>query len=90
VPYTTQERRSKITASSPECNVGDLTYLVSELIETYREVQGDSYQTFIECIAACEQTADEFKQRVVHPYEVLKLEENGPVFANINREPINE
>jgi hypothetical protein len=77
VPYISQDRRED-AQRRPE-SVGELTYAISALIEDYRQRKGDRFQTFAEVRAALASADDEFAERVVRPYEGVKLIENGEV-----------
>jgi hypothetical protein len=60
---------------------GELNYAMTLLAERYRELHGDSYSTFNAIRGAFACAGDEFYRRVVVPYEVMKLAENGDVYA---------
>ncbi|KKN32421.1 hypothetical protein LCGC14_0814090 [marine sediment metagenome] len=85
MPYITPEDRALIslrygTQRCHPCTAGELNFVFTELILEYLEVCGLSYQTCNDIIGALEQAKDEFRRRVVHRYEDIKIEENGDVY----------
>jgi hypothetical protein len=57
---------------------GELTYIIYFLmIETVGRYP--NFAKFAEVIGAVAQAIDEFRRRIVHPYEDEKLKENGDV-----------
>jgi len=54
-------------------------------LEDYRRRRGDSFQTFAEIVAALEQAKDEFRRRVVHPYEQRKCVDEGDCYAPLEQ-----
>ena len=84
MPYVTKATRYELEFQPP-MSAGELAYVLSREVERYRQLAGDSYQTFADVLAALESTRHEFQRQVVDPYEDNKIEENGPVFAPVER-----
>lgn len=85
MPYIEQKAREKISIDvnfgTPEgFTVGNLTYILTVIVNSFVKHRGKSFQSLAEVIAALEQTTDEFRRRVVHPYEDSKIELNGDVY----------
>lgn len=82
MPYIKQNRREDITGirqDLPE-NAGELNYLVTTAIIDYLITHGLKYQTLNDIVGALDEAKDEFKRRVVYPYEKIKRIENGDVY----------
>lgn len=85
MPYIDQKTREKISIDvnfgEPEgFTVGNLTYVLTFIVNGYVKHRGKSFQSLAEVVAALEQTKDEFRRRVIHPYEDEKRELNGDVY----------
>lgn len=65
-------------------NCGDLNYLFTTLAIKYMEDHGLSYQTCNDIVGALDNAKDEFRRRIQHPYEELKIKENTDVY-NTNK-----
>ena len=93
MPYIFPERQEYLgeQLSTPRADdVGELTFLLTTMVERYRAEHRTSFETLAEIVAALEQTKDEFQRRVVHPYEDMKRCLNGDVYApleSIERTP---
>jgi len=77
MPYLEQTRKDII--NTPE-TPGDLNFMVTELVMAYIKNNNLSYQTCNDIVGALSNASDEFKRRVQHPYEDLKLQQNGDVY----------
>lgn len=66
---------------------GDLNYAITQLLEAYREGNGDSYWTFNDMIGVLECAKQELYRRIVSPYEDRKIQENGDVYAPLEPNP---
>lgn len=90
MPYVTPERRQDLTATAVvRCipsEPGELNFCLTKVILEYLSFRGLRYQTINDIIGALEQAKDEFRRRVVHPYENLKLKENGDVYPPLMEE----
>lgn len=92
MPYITKHRRGLVvTQPAPRQGVnkpldaGELTFQLTHVIEEYRRLKGDRFQTFSDIIGALEATKAEAYRRVVTPYEVGKCVLNGDVYAPVAR-----
>lgn len=85
MPYIDAQARERISIDicfgHPEdFTVGNLTYVLTYIVNGYVKKRGKSFQSLAEVVAALEQTKDEFQRRVVHPYEDEKMKKNGDVY----------
>jgi hypothetical protein len=81
MPYIKQERRVDLTKSGHDmATSGELNFIITRILNRYREQHGDSYTTYNDIIGALEGAKLEFYRRVVVPYENTKIEENGDVY----------
>lgn len=90
MPYTKKDRRLGFEgvfamALPDDPTGGDLASAIAELIEDYRWMKGDSWQTFSDIDGAVNGALREFKINVVDPYEAQKKVKNGPIFAPVKR-----
>ena len=81
MPYITQydRRRLKqgvIKITSP----GELNYLFTELIQLYKDHNGESYTTYNDIVGALEGAKLELYRRKIAPYEDTKIKQNGDVY----------
>lgn len=75
---------AQLQDAGQRCNTpGDLDYAVTRLIESYRSFEGDSFTTFNTIIGVLDNAKDEFRRRVIQPYEDLKRLENGDVYKSV-------
>jgi metal-responsive CopG/Arc/MetJ family transcriptional regulator len=61
-------------------NSGELNYAITRLVQEYLRQHSKNYLTMNEIVGVLEQVKDEFQRRVVHPYEDVKMQENGDVY----------
>ena len=82
MPYVKSHRRNfgENVADSDLDTPGDLNYQITELLISYCERNGLSYQKINDCMGACRGAAAEFYRRVAAPYENQKIAENGDVY----------
>lgn len=80
MPYIKHYRREDFDAGETAETTGELNYCITMLVEQYRELHGDSYSTFSQITAAIGDALDEFRRRVVHPYEDQRCLTNGDVY----------
>lgn len=73
-----QELEGTLTIDSK----GVLNYAISQLLAHYVMENGKSYQTLSDCISACDDAKEEFRRRVLNPYEDRKIEENGDIYPS--------
>lgn len=79
MPYIKQERRTLDVLDAPE-NSGELNWAITSLIKNYFDRSEQNYQAINDIVGAIDGAKDEFKRRVVTPYEIKKCEENGDVY----------
>ena len=81
MPYIEQKDRQKIYKGDdvPD-NKGELNFLISCALIHYMHKHGKSYQVLSDCISACNDAGEEFRRRVLNPYEDEKIEENGDIY----------
>ena len=81
MPYITRQRRAAIDVmGETPATKGELTYALYVLALRYIKLKGKSFDTLGDVVAALEQTKDEFQRRIIHPYEDVKMAQNGDVF----------
>mgnify|MGYP001565497510 CR=1 FL=1 len=83
MPYIIQDRRDHIitfTGTEFADTSGELNYLLTQVVLTYLDRKGKSYQTINDIIGALEGAKLEFYRRVAAPYEDKKIQENGDVY----------
>ncbi len=80
MPYI-KERRKRAIWSGQDCvNTGELTYLLYvTCLEYCNRIEKPNFQTYAEVIAALDCAKEEFRRRILNPYEDKKIEENGDV-----------
>lgn len=88
MPYITKEQQQELLPDvgayrGPE-NPGELNFCFTDIIVEYLDDQGICYQAINDIIGALEQAKDEFRRRIIHPYEDRKILENGDVYAPRN------
>lgn len=80
MPYITEYRRDIVEDSNEPLSAGELNYLITNLLLTYEQVQGKSYQTYNDMVGALEGAKLELYRRRVAPYEDTKIATNGDVY----------
>jgi len=83
MPYVQQEVRTRIDREAyiPAMrDAGQLNYHITRVILRYLNDNGERYQTMNDITGVLGNVADEFRRRVVHPYEDTKREENGDIY----------
>ena len=58
---------------------GELTYCVYKLGLEYLNNHKKNYQNISDCIAAMNDSAEEFRRRILNPYEDEKIKQNGDI-----------
>lgn len=88
MPYIEQDRREAIKASGGYLNLnslrtpGELNYALSEVAKAYLKGKPVRYDSMAEVVAAFDNAKDEFRRRVLHPYENSKIEQNGDIYGS--------
>jgi DNA polymerase III delta prime subunit len=86
MPYIKKERRKALWGDSIKdrddtmLNAGELNFRLTELIIEYIQKHGLSYQTLNDITGAMLECNAEFRRRIVVPYEVKKIKQNGDVY----------
>lgn len=84
MPYIKQENRKKLEPFLREIGKftfkkGDLTYCIYKLGIEYLRRHPKNYQNISDCIAAMNDSAAEFRRRMLDIYEDEKRIENGEI-----------
>ena len=80
MPYIPPQDRS--SARRLPLTAGELNYAITALLLGYCETHAISYTLLNECVGALESAKLEFYRRKVVPYEELKRQQNGDVYAS--------
>ena len=59
---------------------GQLNYAITMLMHEYVLAMGESYDSISEALSACHEAEQEYRRRVLVPYENKKIYENGDIF----------
>lgn len=59
---------------------GELNYMLTKICINYMDNHGVSYQTCNDIVGALDNAKDEFRRRIQHPYETIKMEKNGDCY----------
>lgn len=80
MPYIKPEQRIELDGHyRGPSNAGELNYCVTKLIRDYWYARRN-YQAIAEITGVLIDAKDEFKRRIVVPYEQKKIQENGDVY----------
>jgi hypothetical protein len=88
MPYIEPARRQWLDARTviaqelPQTK-GELNYVITRAMVSFVARRGKTYHTISDAIAAAQDAADEFKRRVLAPYESTKIAQNGDVYTEI-------
>jgi len=86
MPYIKAEDRVKFEAALnfikkyPPETAGELNYLVTMILQAYKEHHGVKYATFNDMLGALEGSKLELYRRDIAPYEDKKVKENGDCY----------
>lgn len=87
MPYVNTDRQERADRQLPPVldilDVGQLTYMLTRVINDYRYTHGTTFQTIAEIVGALECTKSEFQRRVVAKYEDKKIATNGDVYGEL-------
>lgn len=86
MPYIKNERRLELDAKMSEIldenlGVGELNYVISRLIKNLMDKNPINYAFCNNIIGVLECAKQEFYNRVVTPYETVKIQENGDLYS---------
>jgi len=84
MPYIDQSQRNRILFSisplgEPQ-DVGELNYLISEVLKRYLDLKGESYAVHCEIMGTLSCVAQEWYRRKTVVYENEKIKLNGDIF----------
>lgn len=87
MPYIKQQHRDRLdhgmtVGDIPE-NAGELNYVLSQVLIDFVMYHGLSYQVINDIVGALDGCKAEFHDRIIRPYEDLKIRENGDVYQRI-------
>lgn len=86
MPYISKNQRAYFEAvlASLDRTVitgsGELNYLLTEIIQAYMRSNSKSYAVMNDVVGALDCCKEEFRRRIVNPYEDYKIETNGDVY----------
>jgi hypothetical protein len=92
MPYIKQEDKDRIFCNLDMYpsdfgivarSVGELNYIITEIIVEYLTDKGLCYDTCNEIVGVLESAKAEFQRRIVANYEDQKCKENGDVYDGI-------
>ena len=80
MPYIEESRRRALVKGSSPLTAGELNYAITITIIRYICKHERSYQIFNDVVGALDNAKDEFRRRILHPYEDGKIKSNGDVY----------
>ena len=80
MPYIKPEDKADLADGAPIKTPGRLTYLITMLLRQYWVNSPRNYQTIAEVLGSLDGAKADFHRKIVTPYEIVKEEENGPVW----------
>jgi len=80
MPYIDKDARWLLHHERFAETKGELNFLITELMIEYMKNNGKSYQVLSDIVGAGIDAAEEFRRRVLNPYEDEKIKENGDVY----------
>jgi hypothetical protein len=82
VPYIADEVKQALSDGRPPASVGQLTWVITQLMAVYFVQHGLHYHTICEVKGAVHGALDDLQERIVAPYEEKKRAENGEAWPN--------
>lgn len=82
MPYIKQAARRALDTGIEPGTSGELNYRITQLLNTYLNDVGVSYQRLNDCIGVLECAKLELYRRIAAPYEDRKRNENGDVYSD--------
>ena len=79
MPYI--EKSERVRADARPRTPGELNFAITSLLDRYLTDKGMSYTHVNDCLGALEGAKLEFYRRVVAPYEIQKMAQNGDVYT---------
>jgi hypothetical protein len=87
MPYIKQSRRTELDAKYSDLleeagnfTDGELNYIISNLLNKHIEKKGKNYSVYNSIVGVLECAKLEFYNRLVTPYENIKIAENGRLY----------
>jgi hypothetical protein len=80
MPAIRKEIRDALLHGVSPRNVGELTFIICDLLDSYILDSEDTFRSRADCIAALEVSKSEFTRLVLEPYEDEKYRQNGTVW----------
>ena len=91
MPYITKQEKTELKPLLDQVSIstpGSLTYAVSILMMSYLKPTVNnplSFTSLNSVIGAVERALDEFKRRILDPYEQQKIRDNGDIYQEFIR-----
>lgn len=85
MPYLESKDRKRLLKTLEPKSKGELNYLITVLMVNYIDRVGLNYQNASDAMAAATDAAAEFKDKVLQPYENLKMIQNGGIYTDITQ-----
>ncbi len=77
-----KHRFSKWLQAVPEMHIAEeLAYVLTRIVIEYARKLGPSFVAYTQIVGIVDAVRDEFKRRVIDPYEDKKRRQNGDVYA---------
>lgn len=83
------KNKNKERAMHSPITTGELNYCITKTCLKYLKVKTHDYDTLNAIVGVLDVVKDQFKKRVLDPYEAAKATENGDAFAEDDEENIN-
>lgn len=72
-----------IQGMHPDVTVGELNYIISNVIKEYIKAKGKRYQAINDVVGALECAKLELYRRIASPYEDEAIQRNGDIYEDI-------
>ena len=82
MPYIKAEDRIKVAVRGA-FTPGELAYLITLDVLAYANTVPPNFETYNAIVGVLDNVKDEFKRRILNPYEDQKRKENGDVFERL-------
>jgi len=80
MPYLEQKDRQPHLPTAIPQTPGELNFAITMLMNAYLNEKGLSYANIAETLGAAHEAEQEFRRRILVPYEDQKKSENGDVY----------
>lgn len=82
MPYITEHERLRGAYANP-ANPGELAFSLTQTIRFYLQARAlYNFEDYNAVVGVLDNVKDEFKRRVLNPYEDRKIVQNGDVYFN--------